>query len=235
MGETLGTYLVRTRRLLHDLPQGYIPNPANTTKQTYYSDYDLTSDINDSINQRDLWGGGTRSYQAGIPLTIGQDTYTFPALFPTLYAAGQTVLDVVNVILIYGNTRVPLNNPSFTDLTTKARALVNYQNRPWGFTRYGAAAIYIAPAPGAIYTCDFDTVLLSTTLVTANDPDPLPFPYTPPVPYYAAYLAKLNMRRFDEAETFFGYYIRAMRDIEGARVGQMLSAYQQTRGGYRAS
>ena len=76
--------------------------------------------------------------------------------------------------------------------------------------------------------------MLSTTLVLASDADPLAYPYTKPVPYYAAYLAKVNQRRFDEAEVFFGYYIRHMRDIEGARVGQMVSAYTETRRAARA-
>lgn len=226
-GETLSSYLVRTRRLLHDLSATYVPDPTNTTPSQYFSDFDLTADINDAVNERDLWSGGSRTYQPAIPLTIGQDTYVFTTLFPALAAAGQTVLDVINVILIYGSTRVVLQNPTFTDLTIKARALVGYQNRPWGFARYGAGKVYIAPAPGAPYTADFDLSVLSTTLVAVADPDPLAYPYTKPIPYYAAYSAKINQRRFDEAEVFFGYYVRAMRDIEGARVGQMVDAYAQ--------
>ena len=229
--ETLSTYLVRTRRLLHDLPATYVPDPANTTPSQYFSDLDLTQDINDALNERDLWSGGSRSYQANIPLTIGHDTYTLATLFPALI---QPVLDVINVILIYGSTRVVLENPTFTDLTTKARALTGYQNRPWGFARYGASQVYIAPAPGSAYTADFDLSVLSTTLVAVGDQDPLRYPYTKPIPYYAAYLAKVNQRRFEEAEVFFGYYLRHMRDIEGARVGQMVSAYTEHRRGARA-
>lgn len=228
-GETLGSYLVKTRRLLHDLSASYVPAPTSTTAAQYFSDFDLTSDINAALNDRDFWSGGSRNYQAAIPLTIGQELYSLATLFPALVAT-QTVLDVINVVLIYGSTRVVLENPTFTDLTTKARALVNYQNRPWGFARYGAQQIYIAPAPGAAYNADFDLSVLSATLVLATDADPLPYPYTKPVPYYAAYLAKVNQRRWDEAEVFYGYYVRAMRDIEGARVGQMVSAYTTARG-----
>jgi K(+)-stimulated pyrophosphate-energized sodium pump len=74
----------------------------------------------------------------------------------------------------------------------------------------------------------------AATLAKVADPDPLPYPYTKPVPYYAAYLAKVNQRRWDEAEIFAGYYVRAMRDIEGARVGQMVSAYTESKRGARA-
>lgn len=229
--ETLSTYLVRVRRLLHDLPANYVPNPLDSTPQQYFSDFDLTYDINDALNERDLWSGGSRLYQANVPLTIGQDTYLLQALFPTLV---QPVLDVIAIWLLYGNTRVPLDDVPFSTLTQRARPIIGFQNRPQGFARYGAGRIYIAPAPGAAYTCDFDLSVLSTTLVVASDADPLRYPYTKPIPYYAAYLAKLNQRRFDEAEVFFGYYIRHMRDIEGARVGQMPSPGTEGRRGARA-
>ena len=233
-GETLSAYLVRTRRLLKDLAAVYTPDPTNHTPAQFYSDYDLTQDINDAAEQRDLWSGGSRSYQQNIPLTIGQDRYVFTTMFPALTAANQTVLDVITIWLIYGSTRVALHNPPFSTLTDKARALVGYQNRPWGWSRYGANQIYIAPAPGAAYTADFDLSVLATRFAAVTDPDPLPFPYTTPIPFYAAYLAQLNMRRFDQAEVLFGYYVRAMRDIEGARVGEMLSAYSESGRGRRS-
>src|SRR4029077_12796708 len=34
--DTLATYLVRVRRLLHDLPQNYVPNPLNMTPTQYF-------------------------------------------------------------------------------------------------------------------------------------------------------------------------------------------------------
>ena len=224
--ETLSTYLTKTRRLLHDLPGSYVPAPTSTVNAQYFNDADLTSFINSAIRQRDLWSGGSRSYRSAVPLTIGQDAYNFTTMFPT-----ETTLDVINIFLIYGSTRVALENPPFTDLTTKARALTGYQNRPWGFARYGANQVYIAPAPGSAYNADFDLSVLSTVMALTTDVDPLPFPYTEPVQYYAAYLAKINQRRYDEAEIQYGFYVRAMRDIEGARVGQMLSAYSSSRSG----
>lgn len=224
--ETLSTYLVRTRRLLHDLSQNYVPDPTSTVPAQFYSDSDLTADINDATRQRDMWSGGSRTYVSNFPLTIGQDFYNLATVFPA-----QTVLDVINVILIYGSTRVALENPTFTDLTTKARALVGYQNRPWGFCRYGATKVCIAPAPAAAYFADFDLAVLSTTFAVVGDADPLPFPYTEPIPFYAAYKAKINQRRYDEAEVFYGFFVRAMRDIEGSRVGQMLTAYSSARSG----
>lgn len=215
MPDTLGTYKARTRRLLHD------------ASGAYFTDADLTVDINDAIAERDRWSGGSRSYQANKSLTIGVDAYSLKTLFPSL-----VVLDVINLILVYGATRVTLQNPAFTDLTTMGRSNTQFQNRPWGWARYGADQVYIVPAPATPYPTDWDLVTLSAILSDDATPDPLPFPYTIPVPYYAAYLAKINQRQYQEADVFLGYFQKAIRDIDGARVGEMVSAYDQ-RGGRR--
>jgi len=206
--QQLADYLTDTRRLLHD------------AQKFYFSDADLTADINYGIHQRDLWSGGSRSYQPNIPLTTGLDQYKLSTLFPTL-----RVLDVVTIWLIYGATRVQLDNRPFSDVTNMFRSWTSFQNIPGAWTRYGADQVFIATAPAVAYNVDFDLVTLSTTLVNPSDLDPLAFPYTDPVAYFAAYKAKINQRRFDEAEVFLGYAIKALRDIESARVGEMISAY----------
>ena len=206
--QQLADYLTATRRLLHDV------------QKFYFSDADLTADINYGIKQRDLWSGGARSYQPNIPLTPGVDLYRLSTLFPTL-----RVLDVVTVWLIYGSTRVQLDNRPFSDVTNMFRPWTSYQSIPGAWTRYGADQVFVATAPATAYTADWDLVTLSTTFVNPSDLDPLSFPYTEPVPYFAAYKAKINQRRFDEAEVFMGFAIKALRDIEGARVGEMISAY----------
>ena len=205
---SLSDYLTEVRRLLHD------------AQKFYFSDADLTADINYGLKQRDLWSGGSRSYQPNIPLTTGLDKYSLSTLFPTL-----RVLDVVHVWLIFGSTRVELDNRPFGDLTNMFRPWTSYQGIPGGWTRYGADQVFIATAPATAYTADWDLVTLSTTLVNVGDLDPLMFPYTEPVAYFAAYKAKINQRRFDEAEVFMGFAIKALRDIEGARVGEMISSY----------
>lgn len=204
----LADYLIDTRRLLHD------------AQKFYFSDADLTADINYGIHQRDLWSGGSRSYQPNILLTQGLDKYSLSTLFPTL-----RVLDVVTIWLIYGATRVQLDNRPFSDVTNMFRPWTTYQGIPGAWTRYGADQVFIATAGATGYLTDWDLVTLSTTLVNPSDLDPLSFPYTEPVPYFAAYKAKINQRRFDEAEVFKGYAITALRDIEGARVGDLISAY----------
>jgi hypothetical protein len=140
-------------------------------------------------------------------------------LFPTL-----TVLDVLNIWLIWGSRRMRLNNPAFTDLNDTARPWTGFQNVPFAWNRYGQDGVFIAPRPAVAYTADWDLAVLSTTLVNLGDVDPLTFPYTEPVPYYAAYLACINARRWDLADRFQGQFLKTMRDIEGSRVGELLTS-----------
>lgn len=210
---TLQDYLDRLRRLLHD--QG--------TTNLYWSTPDLIADINIAIRQRDMWSGGSLSLQEGIPLTIGQDIYSLGDLFPEL-----VVLDVINIWLIYGQTRIRLNNPTMTTLTSEQRALTGLRNRPVSWARRGPLTVYIAPKPSVAYTCDWDLAVLSTTLVNPGDIDPLIYPYTEPVVYYAAAQACINARRWDLVDRFKGEYLVAMRDIEGSRVGEMVDYYAQS-------
>lgn len=201
---TLADYLAEVRRLLHD------------ADGDYWTDAELIIDINKAIRQRDMWSGGSRSLQSAVALTTGVDQYLFADVFPSL-----TVLDVINIWLIYGQTRVALANPPFTELTNYFRQMVNFRNVPGAWARYGGNSVYIATRPSTAWTTDWDLVTLSTTLAHLGDVDPLIFPYTEPVPYYAANLACINARRWDLADRFMGFFLKAMRDIEGSRVGEM--------------
>lgn len=212
--QSLGDYLDEVRRLLHD--QGTIE--ANFQWATA----DLIKDINKAIRQRDLWSNGSLAYRQNVALTPNQDIYSLATLFSDL-----TVLDVINIWLIYGSRRYHLDNPTFTTLTTAAagRGLLLPQGIPYGWTRRGPDVVYIAKKPSQAFPTDWDLSVLSTTLVNLTDVDPLVFPYTEPVPYYAAYLACVNARRWDLADQFMGLFTKAMRDIEGSRVGEMLTYY----------
>lgn len=214
---TLGDYLDEVRRLLHD---------QNTGGGNTYSDADLIKDINKAVKQRDLRSNGSLAYRQDVALTVGQDIYTLPNLFPDL-----VVLDVINIWLIYGQTRVLLNNPTFTDVTSKSRVHTGFQNRPAAWARR-SATVYIAPKPSFAYRTDWDLSVLSTTLVNLTDTDPLVYPYTEPVPYYACYMACINARRWDLADSFQGLFFKSMQDIEGSRIGEMQD-YYATHGGRR--
>lgn len=209
--ETLATYRTRVLRELRDATQQYFNNQGSGTP---YADIDAW--IQEAMRWRDMWSGGNRVYKNNVALTTGLDQYDLTLLFPT-----DTVLDIATMWLIYGNARVQMNDAAFSDVTNLWRPWLNYSNVPGAWCRYGATKLFIATAPSAAYSVDIDAVTLSVPLVNPGDTDALPYPYTEPVPKYAAYLAKQNQRRFDDAMVFYQEAVRALHDIEGSRVGQL--------------
>ena len=134
------------------------------------------------------------------------------------YAAmpqGSETLDVINVNLYWGNTRVPLDYLSWTDFNARLRFWQNYIGRPLAYTTYGQGNIYVGPVPDQTYQIEIDTVILPTALVqtNANATDPIVDPYTTAVKFYAAYLAKFYEQSYGESEIFKQEYLKQATSI----------------------
>ena len=205
--ETLQTYLDDLRRLLHD------PNDR------YWSQADKTVYINKGMQRRDLDTGANRQLLP-VTLTAGTDLYAFSA-------TGQAqVFDVVGINVIYGNQRIVLNQFSYTSINVWARQyLPGLQDVPIGFCRYGPNQILFGPVPSLAYDTEWDCSVYASPLVNLTDVDPLPYPYTVAVPFYAAYWAKKNERQNDEAEEFHAEYQQKIQAAVNSRVGLLPSAY----------
>lgn len=209
---SLSTYLGTLRRYLHD------PNDQ------YFSQADKTAYLNQGIQQRDLDTGGNRSLFTFVT-TAGVDNYTFDQLSGS---SSNTIVDVVAINLLYNSLRVVLDQLSFTMLNARVRTYSPpFQFAPCGWSRYGSNTVYLAPAPSLAYSIEVDAVIVAppTTLTALTDTDPLLYPYTDPVPYYAAYLAKLNERQYDEADDFKNKYDMACLKAAAGRVGLLPTAY----------
>jgi hypothetical protein len=121
------------------------------------------------------------------------------------YAAmpsGDRTLDIININLYWGNTRVPLDYLAWTDFNVRLRFWQNYIGRPLAFSNYGQSNIYIGPIPDEAYQLEIDTVILPLPLVTANEVDTIKDPYTSSIKFYAAYLAKYYEQSYGEAEIY---------------------------------
>lgn len=123
---------------------------------------------------------------------------------PLSASSGNTVLDVINVNLYWGNTRVPMDYLSWTDFNARLRFWQNYIGRPLAFSIYGQQQIYIGPVPDQAYQIEVDCVVLplALSLSTPNVTDTINDPYSKPVKYYAAYTAKYYEQSFGEAEIY---------------------------------
>lgn len=208
---TLSDYLTDTRRLLHD-----------STAQ-YWSDADLTAYINKGLQRVAERCKQVRLLQS-VTLAAGTSPYTVN--YSTLPNTGT--IDVLGIVVIWGNTRIQLRQKSYTWLTTFGQPWTTYTDMPQFMARYGKSQIILAPPPGIIYQSEWDTAVYPPALVNALDVDVSGAPYTEPVPYYAAYWAKMTFQQYDEAAKFNAMYKEAMAACPTIAMERMIdSMYDQ--------
>jgi len=156
------------------------------------------------------------------PFTNGTTTmqYSGPAELIN-YAAmpnGQNTLDVMNITLYWGNSRIPLRYLPWSNFNAQLRYWQNYVGRPICFSTYGQGQIYIAPVPDQSYYIEIDTVILPTALSTASPStvDVIVSPYTSPVAFYAAYKAKYKEQSYGEAEIYKQEYMKHVNAVQNS-------------------
>jgi hypothetical protein len=163
---------------------------------------------------------GTYVYPPSTPFTDGTATLQYAGkceLIP--YASlpeGVNTLDVVNINLYWGNSRIPLRYMPWTDFNARLRYWQNYVGTPIAYSIYGQSTIYIGPIPDQSYTLDLDTVLLPEDLVNLTDEDSIDEPYSSPVKFYAAYTAKYYEQSFGEAEIYLGQYKQQVQAVQAS-------------------
>lgn len=185
---TLQTYITQCRRLLHD---------ANAN---FWSDSELTDYINAARERLVRDTGCLRTIQT-VNTVTNQEVYQFSAL-----PSGIQTMDILNINLYWGNTRIPLRYLPWTQFNAELRFWQNYIGRPIAFTVYGQQAFYLAPVPDQVYAMELDTIILPTALVSTTDVDAIISPWTDPVAYYACHTAKFKEQSYGEAEIFLNQY-----------------------------
>ena len=163
---------------------------------------------------------GTNIYPPTTPFTDGTATLQYAGNCEIInYAAlpqGLLTLDVLNINLYWGNSRIPLRYMPWTDFNARLRYWQNYIGTPVAYSIYGQSTVYIGPIPDQSYTLDLDTVLLPVDLVNLSDTDTIDDPYTSPVKYYAAYTAKYYEQSFGEAEIYLGQYKQQVQAVQAS-------------------
>lgn len=126
---------------------------------------------------------------------------------------GLQTLDVLNINLYWGNTRVPMRYLPWTQFNAELRFWQNYIGRPIAFSVFGQQQIYISPVPDEVYTIELDTVIMPLPLVNLTDTDTINSPYNSPIKFYAAYLAKYYEQSFGEAEIYKQEYLKQTQAV----------------------
>lgn len=192
---TLNTYITQCQRLLHD---------AN---QSFYTTAELTDYINAARSKIASVTGCQRFLDTSVSVAAGTESYPFSG-----FAHPSNVIDVLGVVLIYGNERVSLQFKPWTEFTAYLRPWVQFQQRPMAWTKYGSTTIYLGPKPDQTYTTEIDTIEVPNTLIDNTTVEQLIFPFTDPIPYYACYLAKYKDQAYAEANIFLGEFLRKVRE-----------------------
>lgn len=181
------------------------PYPANNTNN--YTNYPPSTEFFSGTCGLTYVGNCENVSYAALSTLVGTS--------PLAPSSGTTILDVLNINLYWGNSRVPLDYLSWTDFNARLRYWQNYIGRPAAYSIYGQQQIYIGPVPDQIYQIEVDCVVLPNPL-TQNDPnatDVINDPYTSAVKFYAAYLAKFYEQSFGESEIYKQQYERQIVSI----------------------
>ena len=161
----------------------------------------------------------TYVYPPSGTLTLSDSSVTYQYVGPCEvinYAAlpsGLLTLDVLNINLYWGNSRIPLRYLPWTDFNAQLRYWQNNVQRPICFSIYGQSQIYVGPVPDQAYVIDLDTVILPTTMVNLADTDTINDPYDTVVQFYAAHLAKYYEQSFGEAEIYLQQYKQKTQSV----------------------
>jgi hypothetical protein len=122
-------------------------------------------------------------------------------------------IDILNINLYWGNSRIPLQYLPWTQFNAQLRYWQNYIGRPVAFSVYGQKTAFISPVPDQVYTIEMDTVVLPVDLVTGSEVDVIDEPYTTPVAFYAAHKAKFKEQSYGEAEIYKQQYVQEVRSV----------------------
>ena len=160
--------------------------------------------------------GATFPPSAAFTDGTAQLTYSGPAeIIPFATLTNGNTLDILNVNIYWGNSRIPLRYLPWSNFNAQLRYWQNYVGRPICFSVYGQQQIYIGPVPDQSYVVEIDSTILPTALSlnTPNAVDPIQDPYTTPVAFYAAYKAKYKEQSYGEAELYKQEYTKHVQAV----------------------
>ena len=149
-----------------------------------------------------------------VSFSGGGGTGAAAQAFLTGMPKGLLTMDIININLYWGNTRIPLRYLPWTQFNAELRFWQNYVGRPIAYSMYGPNSFYLSPVPDQNYAIEVDTVVRPDDLVALSDPEiNIPQPWQDPVPYYAAHIAKYKEQSYGEAELFKNQYLSKVQNV----------------------
>jgi hypothetical protein len=211
--EMLQQYINETQNLLNDSQGQFFTIPT------------LTNYINRSRRRIAAASGCLRVMPPGVLTVPNQETYPFSAwnaLVQGVIPQTQSILAcrslavgiggkwVVNEDgtgqIIGGSWKPVWRRIVFTDFQARFRiyggTFMGTISEPGWWTQFGegpSARIYLAPIPTQALPMEVDLTVIPLPLLTDNDREPIPYPWTDAVTYWAAVMCLLQQQRREDA------------------------------------
>lgn len=162
-------------------------------------------------------------------LIAGQEVYNFSS-FPLNVPGVSSVYAVRSVAILYDNYRYILPMYSFTTYQAFVRQYPRqYMYVPTVATQFGQGAggsLYFYPLPSQAYSFQADCSCIPMDLASDTDPEVIPQPWQDAVPYFAAYLAKLEAQDPNGARGYLELFDKMLlRQSNSARIGRKVNPY----------
>lgn len=164
-------------------------------------------------------------------LNAGQEVYPFSAVPLANFAGVDEVYQVQSVSIIYLNYRYSCPVYSFSTYQAMIRQYVasQYLYVPTFGSQFGRGAggsFYLYPPPSQTYPMEWDCRCLPSDLAVDADPEAIPDPWTDLVPYFAAYLAYLELQNHNLARSYLDQFDSRMKRFGGyALPGRVSNPY----------
>jgi hypothetical protein len=203
-----------------------VQNHLNDSEGQFFRIPTLTNYINRARRRIAAVSGCLRCVPPGTQTKPGREIYPFSewgALVQQLVPQAQSILscrslavgiggaweqDTDGIWSIQKGTWKPVwKRCVWTDFQARFRiyggTFMGSISQPGWYAQYGegpAAALYLAPIPSIAAPFEVDLTLIPKPLLTDDDAEPIPYPWTDAVSYWAATLALLQQQRTQDAQ-----------------------------------
>lgn len=210
----LNQYINQTQNLLNDMQGQFFSMPT------------LTNFINISRRRISAVSGCLRMIPPGVQTVPNQEIYPFTAwnaLVQELMPQAQGILACRTLAVAIGgkwtqdtgNGQWAITGGSwkpmwrrivFSDFQARfriyGRTFMGTISEPGWYAQYGEGPIgslYLAPIPTQVMPMEVDLTIIPSPLITDSDSEPIPYPWTDAVSYWAATLCLLQQQRREDA------------------------------------
>jgi hypothetical protein len=215
-----------------DNPPGYLPWPngqqATATVEaiggaivTFNVNYGGAGYFQPVATISDPTGSGAEvalSTSLNNTLNYGQEVYPFSGIDLSMFPGVDSVYLVRGVSIIFANWRYSLPIYSFSVYQAEIRKYVanQYQYVPTFGAQFGrgtTGSFYLYPPPSQAYQMEWDCQCLPQDLEDDNSVEALPDPYGDAVPFWAAYMACLELQDHNKARSFLDQFEMRVRNF----------------------